>query len=374
MTVRDAHRRLLDALGLPAGPPSPRAFEELFLRFQARVPYRRGPMPLSADSDALLLRFAESGRGGGGVERREAFAALGRSLGYPLDVVPARREDGSPHGALVVELSGEDVLADVSLPLPVLVPLGRPGVEIPAAFGTLGVERDGDAWRLLLSAHGRTAPLLTAASGASLPLPAAPGPGEDGALLRFLPDRVLCWTGGRMEVRDAWSVLSFPLSGAATEMLEALFVQPVEDLAGVEADASPATLTAFHSSADGPEELHARLASPERFSRLLPPGLATRDVRPAEGGWEWEVATEEGEPLRRERVRVEERGLHVTTLGGSPPLVSRRFVVQAGEDGSRLVLEAVLAGELPLAGPPDAVRRTLVFHLAAELIALATPA
>lgn len=373
MTDREAHRQLLDALGLPAEQPSPRAFEELFLRFQARVPFRRAGAPASPDPDALLLRFAESGRGGTGAERREAFAALGRALGYRLDVLPARREDGSPHGALVAELSGEEVLADVSLPLPVLVPLGRPGVEVPAALGTLSVERDGARWRLLLGAHGRTATLLAAPGDAKAP-PAAPGDAEDGTLLRFLPDRVLCWAGGRMEVRDAWSVLSFPLPGTATQTLEALFDQPVEDLTGVPADGAPPSLRVFHTSSEGPQDVLARLRSPESFARLLPPGFATRDVSREEGSWEWEVVTEDAEPLRRERVRAEEAGLHVTTLGGNLPVASRRFVVEAGGDGSRLVLEAVLSGEVPPAGPADAVRRTLVFHLAAELIALAAPA
>ena len=372
MPTEGAARELLEALGLEAGSPSPGSFEELFLRFQARVPFRRGPAAPSGDPAVLLRRFLEEGRGGGGAERREAFAFLARGLGYRVDAVAARREDGSSHGALVASLANEEVLADVALPLPVLVPLSRPGTQIPSALGTLGVERDGSAWRLLLSARGRTALLLESAPGTGATFAGAGSPAEDD-LLRFLPDRVLRWTGGRMVVEDAWSRLAFPLPGGETETLGALFDQPAEDLVGIEASPGPPVLTVYHAAPEDPSAVRARLLEPDRFARLLPPGHAATGVERTEDGWKWDVADETAGVLRGERVRLQAAGIHVTTLTGDHPVAARRFVVEPDGSGSRLVLEAILAKSVPATGLPDSVRRTLVFHLAAELIALADP-
>lgn len=372
MPTEGAAREFLEALALEAGSPSPGRFEELFLRFQARVPFRRGPLAPSRDPEALLRRFVEDGRGGGGADRREAFADLTRGLGYRIDLVAARRGDGSSHGALVASLAGEEVLADVALPLPVLVPLSRPGTQIPSALGTLEIERDGSAWRLLLSALGRTT-LLLGSAPATEPPSAEPGFPTEDELLRFLPDRVLRWKRGRMEVEDAWSRLAFPVAGGETETLGALFDQPVEDLIGIEAAPGPPVLSVFHATPEDPSAVRARLVEPDAFARLLPPGQAATGVERAEDGWTWGVSDETAGVLRSERVRVEAAGIHVTTLSGDHPVAARRFVVEPDGPGSRLVLEAILAKPVPATGLPDSVRRTLVFHLAAELIALADP-
>ncbi len=66
-------------------------------------------------------------------------------------------------------------------------------------------------------------------------------------------------------------------------------------------------------------------------------------------------------------------------LGATPPppaslVASREAVVEAVPGGSRIALTARLNAPVPPLGPGEAVRKTLVFHLAMELLGLgATP-
>ncbi|HKC24918.1 MAG TPA: hypothetical protein VKF32_09260, partial [Thermoanaerobaculia bacterium] len=84
MSLSEPAAELLDFLGVTAE-TSPRAFEELFLRFQRRVPYetlsrrrRGGVLP----EEELFACLIEDGGGSAGPERARAFAALAGGLGY----------------------------------------------------------------------------------------------------------------------------------------------------------------------------------------------------------------------------------------------------------------------------------------------------
>lgn len=371
MAIEEAAREALDLLGLEEGEPTPRAFEELFLRFQHRVPFRRGPSASPPGAEGLLRRYVAEGRGGRGKERRAAFVALARHIGHRVQELPARGADGSAARALVARLEGRDVLAGVDVPLPVIVPLEPADAEIPSALGTLRVAEGEGGRTLLLDAHGATARLLTIGGDDGREEPERE---VDGVLLRFLPDRVLRWSEGRMEIADPWSRLCYGIAGSETGVLEALFDQPVDDLTGVPACEDPPELTVFHEAPAPAAEVLALIATAEGVAALLPPGLAVRDVVEGEAGWSWTVDDEEGAPVRSEAVTRLADGVAITTTAGEHPVSERRLVVRpagGAEGASRLVLTARLSRPVPPAGPNDSVRRTLVFHLAAELLALA---
>jgi hypothetical protein len=60
------------------------------------------------------------------------------------------------------------------------------------------------------------------------------------------------------------------------------------------------------------------------------------------------------------------------SLEGAPPelIASRELLVEAAAEGARIALSATLARPVPPAGPGEAVRKTLVFHLVSELLSL----
>jgi hypothetical protein len=255
------------------------------------------------------------------------------------------------HRAVVATMEGRRVLADAGLPLPVLVPLQFPSREIPSSFGSLSAvpgEGDGGRTRITCDARGEVTDLLRLAPApepASLsleeirrPSPVAPPILEAGGAeargltprapvpfaLRVLDDRVLHWTGGVMTILDAWSVLRYPLAGAERAALESLFALNLDgvDLPAVPAAAIAAALTVFHSVALAPEDVRRGLALSE-----LPPGSLA---------------------------------------------ASREAAVEAVPEGSRIALTAMLGGGVPPAGPGESVRKTLVFHLAMDLLRLGT--
>jgi hypothetical protein len=125
-----------------------------------------------------------------------------------------------------------------------------------------------------------------------------------------------------MTILDAWSVLRYPLGGMERAAFEALFALNLEgtDLPEVTAAPLAPTLTVFHAVA-----------------------LAPGDV--------W-------------------RGLD---LGSPPPsslVTARDALVEEVEGGSRIALTARLSEPVPPLGPGESVRRTLVFHLAMDLLGL----
>jgi hypothetical protein len=125
-----------------------------------------------------------------------------------------------------------------------------------------------------------------------------------------------------MTILDAWSVLRYPLAGAERAAFDALFALNLEgvDLLDVPAAGIAPSLTVFHMAP-------------------LPPDEARRDL----------------------------------DLAPPPPsslVVSREAAVEAAPGGSRIALKATLSGGVPPAGPGESVRKTLVFHLAMELLQL----
>jgi hypothetical protein len=72
-------------------------------------------------------------------------------------------------------------------------------------------------------------------------------------------------------------------------------------------------------------------------------------------------------PLRAEEVR---RGLDLGAPPPSPLVASREADVRDAPGGSLIALTATLGERVPTAGPGESVRKTLVFHLAMDLLAL----
>jgi hypothetical protein len=66
------------------------------------------------------------------------------------------------------------------------------------------------------------------------------------------------------------------------------------------------------------------------------------------------------------------RGLVLSELPPSSLVASREAAVEAAPGGSRIALRAALSGSVPPAGPGESVRKTLVFHLAMDLLRLGT--
>jgi hypothetical protein len=141
--------------------------------------------------------------------------------------------------------------------------------------------------------------------------------------LRLLDDRVLFWRAGRMTVLDAWSRLEYALPASERSAIEKLFALELGDVdLPREADedaAKPATLSVFHMSPVAADEARSWIARETLRYSLV----ASRELR------------------------IEESGA-----------------------GSRLGIHATLAGPVPPAGPGEAVRKTLVFHLVSELFEL----
>ncbi len=127
-----------------------------------------------------------------------------------------------------------------------------------------------------------------------------------------------------MTILDAWSVLRYPLAGTERVALASLFALNLDgvDLPAVPAACVAPALTVFHAVA-----------------------LAPEDVR---------------------------RGLTLSDLPSSSLVASREVAVEAAPGGSRIALKAALGGGVPPAGPGESVRKTLVFHLAMDLLRLGT--
>jgi hypothetical protein len=363
---------ILEALSLERRPPDLRFFEDLFLRFQRRVATEtltRPPGdPQAFDAERFFAEWVEEERGLVGGERARAFEWLAVNCGFDVSAVrgeclrpweedaPGRDEprlgpgDGGfsskvnlaeAHRAVVASIEGQRVLADAAFPVPVLLPLDPPAREIPTGFGMLSVARPGgsDEIRVTCDARGEVADLLQL-----LPAPATssfpfeeicrPSPGAGTRhdvrksrtifALRLLDDRVLYWRAGRMTILDAWSRLEYTLRTSERAALEKLFAIELQGVTfpeeqGEVGDGAPATLSVFHLSPIPADEARVRVAP------------------------------------------------------GGPPLslvASRETRVEESGEGSRITIEATLAGPVPPSGPTEAVRKTLVFHLVSELFEL----
>jgi hypothetical protein len=357
---------VLDALGLERRRPDGRFFEDVFLRFQRRLACetltRPAGDPQAFDAERFFAEWADEEWGLVGEERARAFEWLAREIGFDVslaegtcmhpwaapkrDEVRRTADDGGfsskvngveVHRAVLVSIEGRHILADAAFPLPVLLSLDPPAREIPTGFGSLSsmVAQDGSLL-VTCDARGEVAELLRlfpAPGPAPLPIeelsrtpPGAPPRHDAGGAfaLRILDDRVLFWRAGRMTVLDAWSRLEYPLPASERAALAKLFALELEGVSLPEEPhekdpSAPATLSVFHLSPVAADKARTRIA------RETPPYslVASRELR------------------------VEESGA-----------------------GSRLGIHATLAGPVPPAGPGEAVRKTLVFHLVSELFEL----
>lgn len=365
---------LLEHLGLEKGEPAPRLFEDLFLRFLARVPYETIFPHGGPDPAELIASVLENGTGLAGSERTRVLYALGKWLGFEVRLVSGlkRGEEGAPapHAALVVRLEGRDVLADPALPVPVLLPLDTKEPGIPSALGRLSVRIEAREARVFVLARGlRHEALrldLSADEAAAVALLAEPPEGPP-RLARVLDDRTLLWRAGKLLVADPWSRLEHALCNP--DALEALFGLSVEGavIDRVERACEP-KLSVFDSAARPAPELLERLRTPPAFLRLLPPGCEATRIATENAGWTWTLCDEHGE--RSERILRAADGIQVETLAGESPFRSRDFLVEESPEGTRLTLEAILSRPVPPGGLSESVRKTLVFHLVAELLAL----
>ena len=317
----------LEVLGLAPELPTPRFFEELFLRFAAAVPYetltRRVVRPLPFDAEAYFGRAAGAPEALVGGERTEAFFALAEVLGFDAGRARVRSRHGV-HRALVARFGELRVLADPAWPVPVLVPLEPPAREIPTPNGALTVRKDGDEVVLVSDGRGVEREILRVeADGAAEPPLSAPVDPSPPFALRLLPDRVLFWREGLLTVADAWSRLRAPLSGTEAAALRTHFALEGDlpgDLAA--AAAGPAVLTVWHRVYGEFAGVRARLAG------VGPP------------------AADEG-------------------------IAALRFGVEPLGDGLRLRADATLAETAPAAGLPEPARKSLVFRLASDLFGAA---
>jgi hypothetical protein len=384
VTLSEAGGELLDFLGLTPEDASPRAFEELFLRFQRRVPYetlsrrRRGG---SLSPEELFARLVEDGGGSAGTERARAFAALAGGLGQDVRLVSgtarggAAGEETRAHTAVLARLRGAEVLADVAYPLPVLLPLEPPALEVPTAYGKLSVARRGGEIAVLFDGQGAREERVWLRLGGVEPTDDdGVAEGRAPLLLRVLDDRVLLYGGGKLHVEDAWSRLVSPFASGEIDALKTLFAredltrEEITDLAA--AAGGPALLTVFDRSERPAEELIARLATPAGLLALLAPGTRAEDLDEDAAGWSWRLVGDIEKPGKLERVTRRRDGLSVLELDPGSALTQRVYAVAPAGSGARLSLTATLAREVPPLGLGESVRKTLVFHLASELIAL----
>jgi len=296
--------------------------------------------PAAFDAESFAAEWPEEERGLVGEERAIGFAWLAREIGFSCELVnsfcsrpwaptehdDSRRSTGSgafsskvnggvAHRSVIANLGGRRVLADAGFPFPCLVPLDPPFQEIPSSLGTLSVAAT-DEIRVLCDARGEIETLISLPlEEIRRPFPGTPPPHAT----RILDDRVLHWSGGRMTILDAWSVLTYPLAGRERAALASLFALNLDGVDPPDAPPAdePAVLSVFHALPVPPDEARRGLALAD------PPGSV---------------------------------------------VASRAVTVVPAPGGSRLVSRAVLSGAVPPAGPGESVRRTLVFHLAMELL------
>lgn len=352
-------RAWLEALGLEPRLPDTRFLEDVFHVFQRRVACetltRAAGDPAAFDAGAFAAEWAEEERGLAGEERARAFAWLATQVGFEVGLEESlcsrpwartecdelRPEAGDAgfslkvngleaHRSAVARVERGLILADAGFPLPFLVPLQIPSKEIPSSFGTLSVaptdERGavGSGLRVTCDARGDISELLRLGPGAGARAAAARAPAAPFAT-RVLDDRVLHWQGGVMTILDAWSVLRYPLAATERAAFESLFALNLE---GVELPAVPAAeidpvLTVYLAVPLSPEAVHQGLAGAERPASDL-------------------VA---------------------------PP----KALVEAVPGGSRVARSARFLAPVPAAGPGESVRKTLVFHLAMDVLGLGAP-
>ncbi|HEY3348313.1 MAG TPA: hypothetical protein VGM13_00885 [Thermoanaerobaculia bacterium] len=347
-----AARAWLEALGLEPRLPDTRFLEDLFHVFQRRVACETLTRPAGEaaafDAEAFAAEWTEEERGLTGEERAKAFAWLAGEVGF--DVTPeeslcsrpwagAERDEAprgngpagfslkvngpEAHRAVIARVEGRRFLADAGFPMPVLLPLQLPSKEIPSSFGTLSVASVvvGGGFRVSCDARGEVAELLRLGTRAEARAGGARAPAAPFAL-RVLDDRVLHWEDGVMTILDAWSVLRYPLAAAERAAFESLFALNLE---GVELPAGPAAalepaLTVFHAVPLPPEDVRRGLA---------------RAARPA-----------------------------------SDLVAPPEAFIEAVPGGSRVARSARFLAPVPAAGPGESVRKTLVFHLAMDLLGL----
>jgi hypothetical protein len=362
---------ILEALSLERRPLTLRFFEDLFLRFQRRVATetltRPGGAPQAFDAGGFFAEWVDEERGLVGEERARAFEWLAVNCGFDVTTVRGEClrpwEEDAPgcdgprlgpgdggfsskvnlavaHRAVVASIEGRRILADAAFPLPVLLPLDPPAKEIPTGMGSLSATvAPGGSVRVTCDGRGEVAELLRffPAPTASpfpfeeicRPLPGA-GAQHDARgsktsfALRLLDDRVLFWRAGRMTVLDAWSRLEYPLPASDRAALEKLFAIELEGISL-------------------PEEPHEKNPS-------APATLSVFHLSPI--------------PADEARGRVGQGGLPLSLVA------SRETRVEESGEGSRITIETTLAGPIPPAGPAEAVRKTLVFHLVSELFEL----
>jgi N-acetyltransferase len=352
MTAATRADAVLEALSLERRAAGARFFEDLYLRFQRRVACetltRPAGNPGAFDAEAFFAEWDEEERGLVGEERARAFAWLAKNCGFDMTLArgesrrPWNGAEDSPNGkrvgthrATVATIGGRRILADAGFPLPVLLPLDPPATAIPTGLGGLSLNVD-EGGRVVVTcdARGEETELLRldlAPNPSPLPLEeisrtsqdASPQPEALGAFaLRILDDRVLFWRAGRMTILDAWSRLEYPLSGLERAAIEKIFALELEGIPLLEeplAEApEPATLSVFHLSPVAPDEARGRVG---------------RDALPL--------------------ILVS----------------SREERVEAAPGGSLITIRATLS-DVPPAGPGEAVRKTLVFHLVSELFEL----
>lgn len=311
--------------------------------------------PRGFEPGEFFAEWVEEEMGLVGAERTMAFAALAKEIGFAISLVrPSSKlrpgdggfsskvnEEEGEYPAVVATIEGRRILADVAFPLPVVLSLDPPASDIPTAWGKLSIDLGGDQVVVTCDARGELAGLvrlhlrdganflpfeeISRTSPAASPRLATGRPPAPPFALRLLDDRVLFWSRGRMTILDSWSLLSFPLPPSERKALETLFalnldgVQIEQPAADPDEPPVPAVLTVYHASPLAPDEVRRRL------------------------------------PLE----------------GDEPTLLSRReLLVEPASEGSRIALSATFDKPVPPAGPGEAVRKTLVFHLASELLAL----
>jgi hypothetical protein len=271
---------------------------------------------------------------------------------------------------------GSPLLLDPGLPLPFPLRLDSLPSETSCGWGRLSLKANAAGLDLSCEARGRTWSLATYGGRPVGVESDESDESEAPYARRVLEDRTVTLRAGRVVVSDAWSVLDLPAPPAAlvrdllgTELPEGA----AELLAGsTPAPIRPPTLAVFHRAEAKPPALLGRLATPAGYLSILPPETRAEEVHEDEAGFTWTLAAA-GAFLRRERVQRLGDGIAVEVLDGRFPLKGRRYVLEADAEGTLLCLRAELAWEVPPRGLAETVRRTLVFHTASELLAVAEP-
>ena len=389
---------VLEALDLPHTEPGIGYLQNLFVRFNERIPFETAskivrhadvPDPREKPRRPEVFWADHLARGAGGTcfARVASFGAVVSSLGFEARVVLGRVQTDFDHAALLVTAAGTDWICDVGFPLPALLPCVEGETE--TALGALRVTRAPRGWRIEMLEGVPEGPR-------SLEIFVAPVASGEFARhwestyrrdSRFLSavslrvekaGRAVSFAAGEIRVDDLHSRTRIPLPPPRTPILEEQFgvdrdlLERAFALAGDPEPAIADAQVSVYLETEGPPAAAIEaIASPEGYGRLMSGAALVTPVDTAGSNFRVRLSPREGED--EAGVVVEEITPRPEDLAVAVKRVNQESYYETVARGGRtfLVRRAVLSGPRLDLLRNDSLRGRFAGTLAVDLLAWA---